>query len=471
MFPPEIAKTMDAEKEERKKRMGIIILIVVIFALLAGVVAIGAASVANGGFTVGGKKSQEVPKEQPMEEVTETVVAEEVAEIEEPEPQEAQEVAEEAEEVEEAKQDDEEIDPNRPIKDDNGRYYNYIAETDDAGNVIFNAVYPEDFDTVDFSVDYGKYSTKYPISMNFVVSGEDNSIRFLYMSPQQLWYKNSETGKSRSNEKDLSYYMSYYTYNGAEGYIEDMLAESYPKAKIELVNKIEPNETEEKAISELSKAKTKSLFKVTDDYAHIGSDTTYANMEAEYSACVYEYEITTTDKQIVFDKFYVPLIANNLYYASDSANDRGTVTEWYMLAFVAVEAGNEDLYDDYADDFDVFVANCVPTDTFMYINQLYGKEVTDAIDSLRSPDALTKELLDDYTKEAKKGIKLNDFNESVMKTLASFGGKTFSSDGTTIYGKPSDAVAFVSADKGKAFISGTEDEYPGSEYKELKVIE
>lgn len=466
LFPIEVMESLDAQKTEQKKKVKIVVMIVLIFTLLVALIAVGAIFLNKTGYSVveGGQSTDKVEE---VQEVVEEVVEEELP----ADNTEAENEVVEEEIEEEPVQEEETIASGKEVKDENGSYYNFSSMTDDAENVILNVLYPEDFTDVDFTIDYGKYSTRFPISMRFVAGNADNSIRFLYMSPQQLWYKNSETGKTRDNELDISYYMSFFKYEDAKAYIVSMLEESYPKAKIELVNE---EEFSEKAVSELealSKARSKALFGDIGDYAHIGSDTTYANMEADYSASVFEYEITTTDKEMVFDKFYVPVIANNLYYASDKAGDRGTVTEWYCLAFIALEAGNEDLYDDYSDDFNVFISTCVPTDKFMYINQMYSKDVKDAISSLRTPDALTVALLDDYTDSLKKGLKLNDFNTEVMTALKSVSSKAFNVEDITVYTSDSINTVYVDKDGGKAFISPDKDEYPGDDYVELKEVE
>lgn len=466
LFPIEVMETLDAQKEERKKRTKIVILIVVIFTLLAAVIAMAAIMVQTNGITIGSQATKEVATEEaPVEEVVDVVEEE----IEEAPVQSVSEEEEVTEEIEEEPDDSKTTAStgDRTVKDVEGNYYNFVSEKDEDGNVVLNVLYPEDFDTLDFSIDYEKYSTTYPISMNLVVSGEEESIRFIYMSPQQLWYRNSETGKSRTNERDISYYMSYYTFEDAKSYIEGMLNESYPKARIDLVSEKEINATAVESVNELAKKRSKMLFGNIGDYAHIGDDTTYANMDATSSAFIYEYEIITPDKQMVFDKFYVPVVANNLYYASDKANDRGTVTEWYCLAFFALEAGNEDLYEDYADDFDAFIANTVPTDTFLYINQQYGKDISDAIDSFRAADPLTDAMLKEYSLNAKKEIKLNELNEGIKKALMSASNKTFAADGITINAIGDTKVVFVNEENGKAFLSKAADEYPGDEYTEL----
>jgi len=475
LFPIEVMQTLDAQKEERKKKTGIIVLIVVIFALLAGLVAVGAIFMQKNGFSSAdsGKDKEEVVAETVTpepEEIVQEVEAQEAneAQVDESADELVEEKEEEAVEPEETQGDDTADTSDKTVKDEKGLYYNYAQEKDDAGNVILNVIYPEDFDTVDFTVDYGKYSTKFPISMRFVASDKEESVRFLYMSPQQLWYKNSETGKSRDNERDLSYYMSYYTYEDAKKYIEDMLLESYPKAKINLVSEEEFTPEATAAVETMAKARSKYLFGNIGDYAHIGTDTTYANMDSSYSAMVYQYEITTKDKQMVFDKFYVPVVANNLYYASDKANDRGTVTEWYCLAFFALEAGNEDMFEDYEEDFNVFMTNCVPTETFMYINQLYGRDIVDAIDSNRAADVLTAQMLKEYTDMAKKEIKLNDFNKNVMNVLNATSSNTFTKDAVVIRTSDDFKVAYVDEKDEKAYISESEDDFPGDGYAELK---
>lgn len=466
MYPLELADTFDAQKEQSKNRTKIAVLIIVVLVLLAGMVAVVAVGINNGSLQLSSAKPKEETKVQEVTEEAETVVEEVVEDSDTAQENADEEIIEELiDDLEEQAADDE--GSGRSVNDAKGYYYNIMECKDDAGNVVLNAVYPEDFDTADFSIGYDSYSTRYPFKMQFVASGEEGGVQFLYMSPSQLWYKNSETGKTRSDERDPKYYMSFYKYGGAKEYIENMLKASYPKAKLSCVNESEISATVSENISNLSSKKSKTLFKVDGDYAHVGEGTTYANMDAEYSALVYEYEITTTDKQMVFDKFYVPVISNNLYYANETYNDRGTVTEWYVLGFVVMEAGNEDYYEDYSEAFDMFVMNAIPTENFMKLNQLYSEEILESVKADRAVDPLTEEMLKEYTKQAKSSYKLDDFNEDVMKVLGSTGESIFRGDGTVLHAGKDIKIAFIDKAMGKLFISPEADEYPGDDYTEL----
>jgi len=184
---------------------------------------------------------------------------------------------------------------------------------------------------------------------------------------------------------------------------------------------------------------------------------------------VFEYEITTDDNQLVFDKFYVPIISNEIKYECSDNNEKGTITEWCMLAFVVMEAGNEDLYYEYIDDFDVFIDNSLPTKTFMAICQQYTDEINESVKSSRRVDKLTNDMLSEYGSKA-DSTSLNSYNTSVMSTLISSGGKVFASDTDEIYAGEKTSVAFIDKEEGKVFISNAADEYPGDAYTEYKLV-
>ena len=456
LYPPEVMDTIDAQKEDRIKRIRIMVLIIVIFVILAALVAVAAIGIGKGNFQLAGIGESE------SEEIYEEPV-EEFEEVEEELPEEETEESNEEEAEEEAE------DAPRVVSDANGDYYDYSERLDDAGDVIFEAIYPEDFDNINEYIEYDRFSDRYPIRYQFVASGEDGGIQFVYISPEQYWYKLSETGKTRSNERDPSYYMSFYQYGGAKKYIEDILKASYPKGKYECTNEKEISSLATAGTKELADYKSDKLSFNIGDYAHIGEGTTYANMDSEYSALVYDYEIVTKDKQIVFDRFYVPVIANNLYYANETYNDRGTVTEWYILAFVVMEAGNEDLFDDYSDAFDIFAVNAVPTERFMKINQIYAEEIKESVAAKRAVDPMTEDMLATYSKESESGYSLDEFNKMVLDILNKAGGKIFEAGDTKIRTGKDINVAFLDKEIGKLYVSKDASEYPGDEFTELSL--
>lgn len=475
-FPPDVQESMDEENNQKKDGMKTVILIICILVALVAVIVAGAMLMNSGnlGFMMQDTGNSVVEESQVDEEVvddatTESEIQEAVADDEASNDTEvASDSATATDNEAKAPEVKEEEPAAKAIKDTKGHYYNYVSEADEAGNVVLNVLYPEDFDTVDFAVSYDKFSNRFPLEMTFSASGEDGGVQFLYMSPRQLWHKESETGKSYANNKIADYYMTFYKYDGAKGYIEAMLKESYPKAKIECVNEAEISTKATEGIEALSASKKKDLFERIKyyDYANIGRGTTYAIMEeAEYSANIYEYEITTTDKQVIFDKFYVPVIANKLYYANEDNNDRGNITEWYYLAFAVMEAGNEDLYDDYSADFDVFVDNCVPTETFMKINQQYSDEINTFVAAKRTVEPITNEQLEEYASNT--SCKLNDFNASVLNVLRAQSGASYANDKVNVNVPDKIKVGFINKDANKIFLSEGADEYPGESYDEL----
>ncbi len=471
LYPPEIMDTIDAQAEERKKRLKITALIIAIFVALVGLIAVAAVGIGNGSFKLAGVTAPETKKvaevAEPEDASTDETIEEEL-EISEEDAQSA--VSDDVAEQEIIEEEPEEP-ATRTVNDAKGDYYDISNKTDDADNVILQVITPEDFTNIDFTIDYDVCSTRYPFGMMCVASDEEGGIQFLYMAPKQLWYKLSETGKTRSNERDPSYYMSFYEYGGAKSYIESMLKASYPKGKYECVSEKEISPEVTDSLKSLSDAQTSKLFNDIGDYAHVGDETTYANMDAEFSAYVYEYEITTSDKQLVFDKFYVPIMSNNLYYANEKYNDRGTVTEWYILGFCVMEAGNEDLYEDYEKAFDIFAQNAIPSEMYMKLNQIYGEEIGESIKAKRAVEPMTLETLKDYTKQASNGYELDAFNKSVLDVLGKIGPKSFTDGSTTIHTGSDINTVYVDKEDNKLFVSTEADEYPGDTYTELTAEE
>ena len=356
----------------------------------------------------------------------------------------------------------------RTIKDDEGKYYNFVSKCDDADNVIFTAVLPEDLTDSEFYIDYGVYSTVYPISMNYTAYNEDNSVRFTYLSPRQLWYKKSDKGKNISDAADIATYMTYYQYDAPTSYLDMLLKQNYPGAKIEIINEWEINETAQGAVDKLALQRNRELFDIKDDYGSIGIGTTYTNMDYEASAKVYEYEITTKDKNVVLCKYYIPTMAHNLMYACKESDDMGTLTEWYNFGIYCFETGNDMLYEDYAQDFEMFAANAFPTDYFFVLSQKYSGQIKDSVLQSQVPDVITPELLKKYYDEYKSQGALDEFNTGVKDILTSSFNKAFTLEDKVIYTKDDIKVVFEDEENNKIFISPAEDEYPGEEYSEYK---
>lgn len=467
MYPIEVMETIE-EENQRKKASGKIVamiigLVVVLVALVIAFLALGS----NMKKPAPTKEANETKEVAPAAKTPEVTVQEESIEEENTE--------EEAAPASSS---------NRAVKDDEGKYYDYIEEKDDAGNVVFTALLPEDLTERELFKDYEVYSDRYPISLNYTASTKENDVRFTYLSARKLWYKLGETGKGRSNESDVSHYMTYFEYENPRSYLEPLLQQSYPGAKLELKNEYDVNEIAPAKLETLAKAKNKELFGDIGDYAYIGKGTTYANMDYESSAKVYEYEITLKDKDMLFCRYYVPSMAHNLTYANTNTNDRGNITEWYNFSIVCFETGNEDNFDDYEEDFNVFIANALPTDLFMYINEGYSKEIKKSSEdfekayeeqqegkeidqTVEPPKPLDKEKLEKLGKEYKPGTKLDDFDASVMDILRSGGVTAFKGSDLSVYGSDKTKVAFFDKAKNKVFISPGEDEFPGDSYEEL----
>lgn len=480
MYPIEVMETIEKENQRKKASGKIVAMIIGLVVVLVALVfvflyALGRNFAAP---SVSDKKSTEAEAEAaPLAEETE----------------EKAEVTPEAEPEEEP-----EATPvpssGRAVKDDEGRYYDYVSEKDEAGNVIFTTLVPEDLTERQIFVDYEQYSDRYPIAFYYTASTKENDVRFTFFSPKKYWYKSSETGKVRSDEVDMTHYMTYLTYDGPKSFLEPLLKKDYPDAKIEMTNEYDISETVVTKLEELSKKKNKELFGDIGDYAHIGSNTTYANMDFDSSGKVYEYEITLKDKNMLFCRYYIPAMSFNLTYANKDTNDRGNITEWYNFSIVCFETGNEDNFDDFEEDFNMFIANSLPTDKFMYINEQYcdtirkgiatedsaieasrevaagnaDEEEIEAATQTIGVEPLDKAMLEKFGNAYKPDTKLDDFDASVMDILKSGGPAGFKGDQVSVYGLEKAKVAFFDKEKNKVFVSPGEDEFPGDSYEELK---
>lgn len=447
LYPPEMAETIEQESKEKKTRGSLIAAMVVVFILLVGAVA----------FFVLYNVSKMDPGEMEAdtsEEYTEAVEEEPVEEYSE-EP--AEEIVEEP------------VIDNREIKDSEGRYYNYGTVTDMAGNVVFSTIYPEDFIENASNINYEIYSTKYPESITYIVGNEDGNVQMTYMSPQHFWYRKSDKGKSRTNERDVFDYMQFLKYDGAQGYIEALIKQSYTDIKgFQFIDKEELSPEVTAKIAEISADHTQELTGEIGDYAKVASDTVYAAMEAEYEACIYHYQATSRQGNTFYMDFYVPVIANKLGYASELDSDKGEITEWIIPEFAAFEAGNEELYNYYIDEFKMFVYNSKPTEEFLYLNKAYSDKLEEAIASGGEIPALTADLLGElhggYAAESdlsRFGNGIRSFINTRPAVCAYFDGDRAITAGNAA------KVAFFSGEKNKVFISNAGDEYPGSEYVDL----
>ncbi len=439
LYPPNMQKKMEAERKENKTKKTTILAIIIVFVLLIALVVVIIFFVSPA--------IQSMVNEQEEEEYYED------------------DWIEEEEDYEDYADLEEETPDNRVVKDDEGLYYARATLTDEGGNVIFNGLYPEDFQIANETVDYTLYSNRFPGRVVFSVGNTDETVHFTYMSPQQFWYKKSENKETRKNERDITNYMSFLTYDGPQGYAEALLNTSYGSVKkMTLVETKEIGLKTNEKISELAKSFKQEMNGIPEDYGHIGDDTTFAVMDSESSAVMYRYEIVTKDNNTLFVKICVPVIANNLYYASDHSNDRGTMIEWLALGVYCYEAGNEDLFDDYEPAFDVFMNNCSVNRTFFGIMQQYGREIESSIKMHSEPPVLDGALLSSYG----AGTTLDDFNSKLYDFVAlRFDKKQFSLGDYVLNVNNDIQVAFLNEEKNKVFISPGADEYPGSGFEDL----
>ncbi len=480
MYPIEVMKTIEEENKRKKASGKIVAMIIGLVIVLVGLIIF---------FVYGSGGAIKMPAADTKKEEVKT---EEAPAETEKEPETAA-VAEEAEEPTPTPKPS-----NRAVKDEKGMYFDYISEKDDAGNVVFTAIVPEDLTEREFTKDYQGACDRYPFIVYFTASTKENDIRFSYLSPRQLWYKNSTKGKSRVDEQDLTHYMSYCKYEDAKSYLEPLLKQSYPGAKLELKNEYDLSDNVTAKLEEFAKERNKELFGDIGDFAHIGKGTTYANMDYEFSAKVYEYEITLSDKNMLFCRYYVPTMAHKLTYAEPVSNDTGEITEWYNFEIISFETGNEDGFEDYGELFDVFIANALPTDVFMFINESYGKEIKKGVEAwekykeeyekvdedengeqvqtadtiVKAPDeipALDEVLLKKYAGDFKPDTKLDAFDTGVLDILRSTGSKCFTNGEASVYTLKDEKVAFIDKENNKVFVSSDDDEYPGDSFEELTI--
>ena len=459
MYPIEVMETMEEENKRVRASGKLVAMIIALVVVLVGLVIFFLYGLRNASLI---KSDKEVESDSAVSApASDTAVEDTVAQSE---PQETPAPTPTPEPASETASD-------KKVKDDKGVYYDYVSETDEAGNVVFTTLVPEDLTEREFFGDTQGYCDRYPFTMSYTAATPGNEVRFTYLSPRKLWYKLSDSGKGRSDERDLTHYMTYFAYDGDRSYLDALLAQSYPGAKFEVVDEYEVSADTTAKLEDLAKAKRTELKGDIGDYAYIGDNTSYMFMNYDVSAKVYEYEITLKDKDMLFCKYYVPSMAHNVTYANGDTDDRGTITEWYNFAIICFETGNEDEYDDYEAAFDLFVENALPTDLFMFINETYVKDIKKGVEDNEDVDPLDKDLLKKIGSEYKSDTKLDDFDAGVMDILRSAGPQCFGNDKVIVYTPDTQKVAFFSEDKNKVFLSPEEDEYPGDAYDELKVTE
>ena len=453
MYPIEVMKTIEEENQRKKATGKIVAMIIALVVLLTGLVLFFLYGMKGRNLSLNTKSDEAASPAEKTAEVTEAV-----AEV----PEEVTPAPEPVEEAEPAP-----APSGRKVKDKKGVYYDYVTETDDSGNVIFTALLPEEIKNREFYKDYEGYCDRYPFTVNFTASNEENDVRFTYLSPRRLWYKVSTKGKSISDERDVTHYRSYFKYTDAKSYLEPLLAQSYPGAKFELKEEYDVSENTVGKLEEFAKDQNDKLFGDIGDYGYIGENTSYAPMDYESSAKVYVYEITLKDKNMLFCKYYIPSMAHHLTYSNSDENDMGDLTEWYNFSILCYETGNEDDYEDYLEAFDVFIDNALPTDKFMYINESYSKEIIKAVAEEKEPAPLDKTLLSKYGGEFTPTTKTDDFDTKVMEVLRSPGSVTFKGSDVTVYAKDKYKVGFFDKEKNRVFLGTEDDQYPGDTFEEL----
>ncbi|MDO4189137.1 MAG: hypothetical protein Q4D29_09125 [Lachnospiraceae bacterium] len=463
LYPPDMAKTIEIEEKEKKSRTGLIIAMVVIFVLLVAAIAVFILMNMN-------RVNEAVIEPQTEEQVEEAVVEEVAEEPVEEEPEQSGLKPIELAESEADTSESADTAGEQEIKDANGSYYTIGTVSDAASNVIFNTIYPEDFEEKVSNVNYDVYSNRYPETITYIVGNKDGNVQLTYMSPQHFWYRKSDyKGQTRSNERDVEDYMQFLTYDGAQSYIEALIKQSYTDIKsFKLIDKEEFSPEISETINKVSADHTTELLGDIGDYAKIASDTVYAAMQAECEADIYHYEATSRQENIIYMDFYVPVIANTLDYVSEMESDKGEITEWLVPEFIAFEAGNEELHNKYMDAFKMFIYNSKLTKEFFYINDAYSKDIEEAVKIKREPARLSADKLKTFHSKYSASAEINAFGNGVYSLLNTMpsGCSSFSGE-KSIIGLENAKVGYYSKDKNKVFISTVEDEYPGSDYTKL----
>ena len=472
LYPPEMAKRIEIENEEKKSQNKLIFAMIAVFVLL--VAAVSVFIIFNNNNNKGAAKPEEPVKEEAAIEAEDKVTETAEAPADEKASSDNEIAPLKLEDAKEETTESNESEPDREIKDANGKYYNVGIVSDAAGNEMFSTIYPEDFVEKNSGINYDVYSSRYPESLTYIVGNEDGNVQFTFMSPQHYWYRKSDyKGQTRSNERDVEDYMQFLTYSGAKGYIDAIIKQSYTDIKgFKLIDKEEFDPLVSTKIQEISDNHTKELLGDIGDYAKIGEDTVYAAMQAECEAYIYHYQATSRQNNTIYMDFYVPVIANTLGYVSELSVDKGEVTEWLIPSFYAFEAGNEELYNLYSDAFKLFIYNSKLSDEFYYINHAYSEEIAKAVNEKKEPERLSTDKLKSLHSKFKPDSEINAFAKDVKAfndvkpdLCTSFTGDKL------IYSMPESKVAFYGKEKNKVFISGSEDEYPGNDYVDLQYQE
>ena len=294
------------------------------------------------------------------------------------------------------------------------------SQEDAAGNIIFTTKYPEDFTKPSGSVTRSAISSRFREQIDFNVSNQDRTALFTYISPQQLWFRNSDNGQTRSNETDTSNYMSYFTYSdGVETYLESRIKMGNPSLKnIKLVSKESYSGAIDEKVSKLAKDFTAELnTESLGDYASIGSDTQYASLGSESGAYLYKYEAVSGSTTVYMD-FYAPFVANKFNYSTNAGDDRGEVTEWILLELICFQAGNKEIYDKYYSSFTTFIKESKITREMLYDVGKYYDEIKAARSENTYPEELTKAKLTSYHSSYSESESIGSFYQNLYDLIA-----------------------------------------------------
>ncbi len=357
----------------------------------------------------------------------------------------------------------------RDVKDDAGSYYKYAVITDDAGNEVFHAVYPEDFEKIDAKFDYERGSQKYPEIFSFIATNDDKTTQLTYMSPQHYQYitlKSSEW-TVKDIEDNLSDCVSFYDFTDVESYLKEMIKQGYPTSK----------KIEELGSTEVSSEISEKLDKIVEAY-DAGSEkelpglfglpetTSFKKNKTIKSAKIYDYRILTKEDHAVNCRFYVPVFCEVFDYKDSDSDISGQALDCYILSLASFEAGSDELYDWYEEAFDLFINNIDLNEEFYKVNDQYAADIRQSLSEKKAPAYLPSDKASDTYKKSRGA-------SSLSKAIADFtsAGPTLSKKFSNInYSfRAGDNITQMYIDPGKGLVYVTEDatDYPGDDFIEL----
>ena len=324
----------------------------------------------------------------------------------------------------------------REVKDDEGSYYKIASVKDDEDHEIFSSIYPEDFGTIEQSLDDTRESQRYPVVFSFVATNDDNTTQLTYTSPQHYQYITMQGGDigPADIQSALDGQISFYDFSTVETYMQEIIKQAYPSAK--KINELEETDADATVSEELDKIVKSYEDGAEDELAELFGlpETTKFTHNSTYkSDKIMNYRILTKEDHAVSCKFYVPVFCVRYDYEDEESELQGQLSDCYILAVASFEAGSDELYDLYNDAFELFVNNVKLGESFFSRNECrLNKDIEAFLDS--APSAAKK----------------------------------FESGEHVIFSGENVAQVFMAPEKELVFATPSKDEYPGDDYIELE---